>query len=589
MRKAITQLESDTRKLLRSKLKNVGDYLQANEFLCSCSGIENFFETEAQFLLFKELVSQEKVIREQRSRREYGDYQTPIELTDKICAYLNNKDPQKHLIEPTFGKGAFIISALKHFPGLNSIYGIEIYEPYVWFSKFRILQFILKHPEVNKPKITLFNENIFDFDFRRVTKLIQDNVLLIGNPPWVTNAELSSLHSKNLPEKRNLKGLSGLDALTGNSNFDISEYIVLMLLKAFSDREGYFSMLVKNTVVKNLIHDLPKYPYKVSDISSFRIDAKRYFSASVEASLLTCTLNLSANTHQCRVGNFESPENVDYEFGWAKGKFVSNINLYNKSYRYDHKSPFVWRQGLKHDCSKVMELTRKNEFCLNGLDEKVTLEDELLYGLAKSSDLTQPILRQTEKVVIVTQTKIGEETVQRLKKFPHLYAYLQKHEALFKKRKSSIYKNKPPFSIFGIGDYSFKPYKVAISGLYKTPQFCLVLPQNDKPVMLDDTCYFLGFDDISHAIYVWTALNHPYTKELLQAIAFVDAKRPYTKKLLMRIDLTTLINDLDYDQVRDYVHSVDSCLSHLISVQSWLSFAASLRPDEPKEQQLTLF
>ena len=27
------------------------------------------------------------------------------------------------------------------------------------------------------------------------------------------------------------------------------------------------------------------------------------------------------------------------------------------------------------------------------------------------------------------------------------------------------------FSIFGIGDYSFKPYKVAISGLYKTFHF----------------------------------------------------------------------------------------------------------------------
>ena len=34
---------------------------------------------------------------------------------------------------------------------------------------------------------------------------------------------------------------------------------------------------------------------------------------------------------------------------------------------------------------------------------------------------------------------------------------------LFERRKSIIYKNKPRFSIFGIGDYAFAKYKVGIS------------------------------------------------------------------------------------------------------------------------------
>jgi len=42
------------------------------------------------------------------------------------------------------------------------------------------------------------------------------------------------------------------------------------------------------------------------------------------------------------------------------------------------------------------------------------------------------------------------------------------------------------------GSLFFKPYKVAISGLYKSSHFSLLLPVDGKPVMLDDTCYLLG-------------------------------------------------------------------------------------------------
>ena len=55
--------------------------------------------------------------------------------------------------------------------------------------------------------------------------------------------------------------------------------------------------------------------------------------------------------------------------------------------------------------------------------------------------------------------------------YPKTYEYSTEHQEIFNGRKSSIYNNKPPFSIFGVGDYSFKPYKVAISGLYKTFHF----------------------------------------------------------------------------------------------------------------------
>ena len=52
-----------------------------------------------------------------------------------------------------------------------------------------------------------------------------------------------------------------------------------------------------------------------------------------------------------------------------------------------------------------------------------------------------------------------------------------------------------------------------ISGLYKTFHFTLILPQNSKPIMLDDTCYFLGFDNLEFAVYTTILLNSNQTKE----------------------------------------------------------------------------
>ena len=48
---------------------------------------------------------------------------------------------------------------------------------------------------------------------------------------------------------------------------------------------------------------------------------------------------------------------------------------------------------------------------------------------------------------------------------PRLWSYLQAHAGSFTNRKSSIYRGQPPFALFGIGPYSFAPFKVAIGGL----------------------------------------------------------------------------------------------------------------------------
>jgi len=79
--------------------------------------------------------------------------------------------------------------------------------------------------------------------------------------------------------------------MTGKGNFDIAEYITIMLLDAFQTHTGHLSLLVKNSVVKNLVFDQKEKSYCVGEIEKYCIDSKKEFNVSVEASLLYCKLN----------------------------------------------------------------------------------------------------------------------------------------------------------------------------------------------------------------------------------------------------------------------------------------------------------
>ncbi|MEM6396583.1 MAG: hypothetical protein AAF741_09560, partial [Bacteroidota bacterium] len=180
---------------------------------------------------------------------------------------------------------------------------------------------------------------------------------------------------------------------------------------------------------------------------------------------------------------------------------------------------------------------KNNNLYINKINEEIQLESDLVYPLLKSSDLKYEFIQHSRLYTIVTQQSIGQPTRHIKDRFPRTYDYLNTHSEIFEKRKSSIYKGKPRFSIFGIGDYSFKMYKIAISGMYNRTRFSFVGPIDGKPVMLDDTCYFIGFDDEAIALKVHAQLNSELVQGFLKSIIFPDAKRKITKDILMRIKL----------------------------------------------------
>lgn len=462
---------------------------------------------------------------------EFGDWQTPPALARAICRRIQEAgiDPQV-VIEPTCGKGHFLFAALEVFKGLQDALGVDINAQY-------LSQVQQKLQGANWPAtVQLRQADSLRVDFSQVCARFQGKrILILGNPPWVTNSALGGMQSNNVPEKSNLKQEKGLDAITGKGNFDIAECITICLIEAFENAQASLVLIVKNQVIKNLLHLQKSKNYRFERIAQFEIDAKAEFGVDVAASVLWIDFG-APKTYQCQVSDFYT-QRAKRRFGWHAECFVADLQHYESVQSMEGRCPFVWRSGVKHDCAKVMELTHKAGALFNGFKEQVDVESEVLFALVKSSGIAKIEQALGKRFVLITQQAMDADTAALKQTAPKAWRYLLAHSQWLDARKSAIYRNRPRFCLFGVGEYTFQKYKVAISGLYKTHHFALLGPYAGKPVVLDDTCYSIGFASFDDARIVQTVLNGALVQSFLSAICFGDSKRSINKEQLMRIDL----------------------------------------------------
>lgn len=468
---------------------------------------------------------------------EYGDYQTPTYFAREICNYLKfeKKLTPNIIIEPTCGIGNFLDES--RIFNAEKYYGIEINSDYCTVCKKRV------------DNATIINRDFFNFNIKTLDYTDMSNVLILGNPPWVNNSKLSVLNSNNLPKKTNLKNLKGIDAITGSSNFDIGEYIILKIIEEFKDIEATIAVICKTSVARSVFQELHKNKICVEYFELLEFNSNKVFGVDVNSCVMIFKFSkLKKITDVCNVYDISDTNTPKCQFGFFNGRFYSNLS--KTIYDFDGRCCFEWRQGIKHDCSKIMELSKENGKLINGEGDTVDLDDKLLFPLIKSSMFKKPILCEFSKYVIVTQKKVRQDTSYIKEYSPKTWQYLNKHIERFRKRKSSIYKNAPDFSMFGIGDYSYSKYKVGVSGFYKQPIFSVLYSKDEKPVMVDDTSYFLSFDNYDNAYVAMLILNCESVQSFLSSIAFLDAKRPYTKKVLERISFEKIFKSVDIIELK---------------------------------------
>ena len=464
--------------------------------------------------------------------RQWGDFQTPPELVAEVVQSLEFLGRWTHVLEPTCGEGNFIEGARAVGLSTREILGLDVSSEYAAQADARF---------AGDDRITISHADIFTTDLRKLPwRTAPEELLVLGNPPWVTSSEIASTRGSNLPTKTNRKGLRGIDAITGSSNFDIAETIIVRLLGAVDDAPVTLAMLCKPLVARNVVAHALSQTWPLTRASMKRIDAKRWFGASTDACLFIAELSPGATaTNVIQVFDSVADTEPNQILEFMGGSEFADTSYVGAARALTGQSPIEWRQGVKHDCADVMELKVgvSGEF-LNQGGGTVDIEPEYVFPLLKGSDLHNG--RDRDLAVVVTQRKVGDPTAPLARSAPRLWSYLTSQGDLLDARRSRTYEGKPRFSMFGVGPYSFAPFKVAIASLYREIRPRLVLPKRGRPVMLDDTCYFLPCWSLEEACVVTALLKQPLANEFFRAMAKPDSKRVVTKKILQRLDLIAL-------------------------------------------------
>jgi len=451
-------------------------------------------------------------VAKRRRRVERGDWQTPIALARGVCAALPRADFAA-VLEPTCGRGAFLAAARERWPGA-ALVGRELDPDH------------LRAAAASVPEADLAEADFFTTDWAAELAALPSPALVLGNPPWVTRAVLGALGSTNSPAREGGRQ-RGLDALTGKSNFDVSEWMIERLLAALGGHT--LAMLCKRSVARRIV---TSHPERGGEVRA--IDAARWFDASVDAVLLVVRPDAAPGRWPIH-GSLASTAPAR-RWGLVDGALTRDVDAYLRTRDLEGAGGPTWRSGIKHDCARVMELTRDADGLHSRVERGLDLEPAVVFPWLKGSDVANGRLRP-RRAVVLPQRRLGDDTTALARTAPKAWAYLTRHRAALDGRKSRVYRDRPPFSVFGVGDYAFAPYKIAIAGLYPRLAFRLVGPHDDRPVLLDDTCYFLPFEARAEAEAVLRRLDAPRARAFFEARWFPDAKRPIHKGLLAALDL----------------------------------------------------
>jgi tRNA1(Val) A37 N6-methylase TrmN6 len=116
---------------------------------------------------------------------EFGDFQTPVTLALEATNVLNRLGvTPRSVLEPTCGRGAFLLAACQVFSQVSKFVGVDISTEHLSYLKERVAA------EKYSAPIEIINGNFFNFNWSQIINTLAEPLLIIGNPPWVTSSEL---------------------------------------------------------------------------------------------------------------------------------------------------------------------------------------------------------------------------------------------------------------------------------------------------------------------------------------------------------------------------------------------------------------
>ena len=141
-----------------------------------------------------------------KTKIEFGDFQTPRDLAGAVTTFLYDAGIlPSAIIEPTCGHGSFAIAAHEAFPKARRIFAYDINDAYIAGLRKQV-------HDANGVHWHVARQDFFTYNWKEFFATLRGETLVLGNPPWVTNAALGVLKSDNLPAKTNFQNHVGFAA-----------------------------------------------------------------------------------------------------------------------------------------------------------------------------------------------------------------------------------------------------------------------------------------------------------------------------------------------------------------------------------------
>lgn len=106
--------------------------------------------------------------------------------------------------------------------------------------------------------------------------------------------------------------------------------------------------------------------------------------------------------------------------------------------------------------------------------------------------------------------------------------------------------------------------------------------------MLDDTCYFIGFEKIEYAVYSIILLNSKITEEFLRSIISSRREKSFHKRLINALlDLLKLAQLITRQEIEEQIIFLNDKYTLNVDYSKWTGFLDEMRPE--KDKQMTIF
>jgi len=174
--------------------------------------------------------------------------------------------------------------------------------------------------------------------------------------------------------------------------------------------------------------------------------------------------------------------------------------------------------------------------------DTIPLERELLFPAIRGSDITRWYARPAINVLVTQDptTRSPYPATEMRVRWPRTYAYIRQFEGVLLSRGSNtvreLAQRTEPWAMFGIGDYTFAPYRVAWKRM-ASDLVAAVLSEwhgdlGSKPLLPTETTSFIPVDEEDEAHFLAAVLNSRQVRAYVQS--FSSAGRGFGAPTVLR-------------------------------------------------------